>query len=79
LQIEIYKAREAEIKKFGDKLNEEYMKGNLFKIAKQMVRKIKMLLEVDACNGRDGKIVVDHTRIKQVWKKSFQKLLHGRI
>ena len=38
---EIYKAQETERKKFGAKLSEEDIKGNLFRIAKQLVRNNK--------------------------------------
>ena len=39
------KAQETERKKFGAKLSKEDMKGNLFRIAKQLVRNNKDVVE----------------------------------
>ena len=45
------------------------MEGNLFRISKQLV--------YGGCvKDRDGNIVVVDSRIKQVWKEYFEKLLN---
>src|SRR5208282_1745331 len=73
---EIYKAQETERKKFGAKLSEEDMKGNLFRIAKQLVRSNKDVVGSGSMKDREGNIAVDDSRIKQVWKEYFEKLLN---
>ena len=73
---ERYKAQETERKKFGDKLSEEDMKGNLFRIAKQLMRRNKDVVDSGCVKDREGNIAVDDSRIKQVWKEYFEKLLN---
>ena len=72
----IYKAQEKERKKFGAMLSEEDMKGNLFRIAKQLVRNNKDVVGSGSVKDRDGNIAVDDSRIKEVWKEYFEKLLN---
>ena len=76
LQAKIYKAQETERNKFAAKLSEEDMKGNLFRIAKQLVRNNKDVVGSGSVKDREGNIAVDDSRIKQVWKEYFQKLLN---
>ena len=52
------------------------MKGNLFRIAKQLVRNNKDVVGSGSVKDRDGNIAVDDSRIKQVWKEYFKKLLN---
>ena len=73
---EIYKAQETERQKFGAKLNEDDMKGNLFRIAKQLVRSNKDVVDSGSVKDREGNIAVDDSRLKQVWKEYFEKLLN---
>jgi hypothetical protein len=76
---EIYKAQETERKKFGAKLSEEDMKGNLFRIAKQLVRNNKDVVGSGSVKDREGNIAVDDSRINQVWKAYFEKLLNEEL
>ena len=56
---EIYKAQEKERKKFGAMLSEEDMKGNLFRIAKQLMRNNKDVVGSGSVKDREGDIAVD--------------------
>src|SRR5258706_5276346 len=51
---EIFKAQELERKTFGAQLDEENMKGHLFRIAKQMVKKNKDVVGAGCVKERDG-------------------------
>ena len=51
------------------------MKGNLFRIAKQLVRNNKDVDGSGCEKGRYDNSAVDDSRIKQVWKEYFEKLL----
>src|SRR5208282_3381371 len=73
---EIYKDQETERKKFAAKLSKEDMKGNLFRIAKQLVRSNKDVVGSGSVKDKEGNIAVDDSRIKQVWKEYFKKLLN---
>ena len=57
-------------------MSEEDMKGNLFRIAKQLVRSNKDVVGSSSVKDREGNIAVDDSRIKQVWKEYFEKLLN---
>ena len=57
-------------------MSEEDMKGNLFRIAKQLVRSNKDVVGSGSVKDREGNIAVDDSRIKQVWKEYFEKLLN---
>ena len=52
------------------------MKGNLFRFAKQLVRSNKAVVGSGCVKDREGNIAVDDSRIKQVWKEYFEKLLN---
>ena len=52
------------------------MKDNLFRIAKQLVRNNKDVVGICSVNDRAGNIAVDDSRIKQMWKEYFEKLLN---
>src|SRR5208282_652242 len=60
------RSQETERKKFGAMLSEEDMKGNLFRIAKQLVRSNKDVVGNGSVKDREGNIAVDDSRIKQV-------------
>src|SRR5260221_512039 len=72
----IFKAQEAERKKFGDLLDDEDEKGHVFRVAKQMVRKNRDVVGGGCVKDRDGKIVVEEEKIKEVWRDYFEKLLN---
>ena len=48
----------------------------MFRIAKQLVRSNKDVVGSGSVKDRDGNIAVDDSRIKQVWKEYFEKLLN---
>jgi hypothetical protein len=51
------------------------MNGNLFIIAKQLVRSNMDVVVCGCVKDREGNIAVDDSIIKQVWKEYFEKLL----
>jgi hypothetical protein len=72
----IAKAQSDERQKFGEMLESEDGKGNLFKVAKQMVKENKDVVGVGCVKDNDGKIVVEETEVKEVWRKYFEKLMN---
>ena len=48
----------------------------MFRIAKQWVRRNKDVVGSSSMKDREGNIAVDDSRIKQVWKQYFEKLLN---
>src|SRR5260221_4626615 len=61
----IFKAQEAERKKFGDLLDDEEEKGRVFRVAKQMLRKNSDVLCEGCVKDKDGQIVVEEEKIKE--------------
>ena len=60
-------------------MSEEDMKCNLFRIAKQLVRNNKDVVVGGSVKDREGNIAVDDSRINQVWKAYFEKLLNEEL
>jgi hypothetical protein len=72
----IGQAQENERRKFGEKLEREAKNGNVFKITKQIVRKNRDVTGGGCVKDTDGKIVVDDEKIKELWRKYYEKLLN---
>ena len=73
----VYEARERARKKFCDQLLQEKIKGNMFRITKQIMRHNKDV--VGGCyyvNDRDEKVAVVQNKGKDVWKDHFERLLN---
>jgi hypothetical protein len=70
----VYKAQEEERKKFGEMLDEEDGKGNIFRVAKQIVRSNKDVVGSGCVKDGNGKIVVDDQKILEVWKAHYDKI-----
>jgi hypothetical protein len=71
----IGKAKEAERKKLGECLDMEDGKEKLFRAVKQMVRNNQDVAGGGGClKDTDGKIVVEEERVKEIWRKHFDKL-----
>ena len=67
----IFKAKSDERKKFCEDLEREDEKGNLFRVAKQMVRRNRDIVGASCMKGSDGKIVVDEDKLMEVWRAHY--------
>ena len=63
----MFKAKDAERKKFCEDLNGEDGKGNVFRLAKQLVSKNRDVVCVSCVKDDDGKIVVEEDKLME-WK-----------
>lgn len=70
----VSKAKEAERQKFGEMLDEQNMKGSVFRVAKQMVRHNRDIVGEGCVKNTDGKIVVDEDKQLEVWRAYYDKL-----
>ena len=73
----VYEARKLAREKFCEQLLQEEKKGNVFRIVKQITEQNKDV--VSGCNcvkDRQGKVVVDQNKVKDVWKDHFERLLN---
>lgn len=70
----VYKAQEAERHKFSESLHKADEKRKLFKFAKRIVGQNKDVAGGTCVKDKDGKIVVEESRIKEVWRDYFEKI-----
>jgi hypothetical protein len=74
--IAVTQAKESECKRFGDMLNEEDSRQNIFKIVKKIKSQNSDVTESNCIKDKDGKIITDDDMIRQTWKEYFDKLLN---
>jgi len=72
----IVKAQEVERQKFVHELESEYNKGNIFRMAKQITSAGRDVSGGTCVKGKDGKIAVEDSEIRQVWKDYYSNLLN---
>ena len=60
-------------------MDDQEEKGHVFRVAKQMVRKNRDVVGGGCVKGKDGKIVVEEEKIKEVWRDYFEKLLKRNL
>jgi hypothetical protein len=72
----VYAAQEAERKKFGDMLEKEDRKGNVFKVVKRMVKRNRDVDGGGCIKDCNGDIVVEQEKLLNVWREYFDKLLN---
>jgi hypothetical protein len=72
----IAKAKAVEREKLGDTLENEDAKGNIFRVAKQMVKKNSDVAGSGCVRDADGSIVVDEEKTMEIWKRYYEKLLN---
>jgi len=72
----VYNAQEAGRKEFGAKLDEAEGRGQVFKVARQIVQKNKDVVGGGCVKDKEGKLVTEEEGIKEVWKAYFDKLLN---
>ena len=67
----IFKAKSDERKTFCEDLEKEDEKGNVFKVAKQMVKRNRDVVGASCVKGSDGKIVVEEDKLMEVWRAHY--------
>jgi len=72
----IGKAKAAERQKTVEMLENEDAKGNIFRIAKQMVKKNRDVVGGGCVKDVDCSIVVDDAKTMEIWKRYYEKLLN---
>ena len=65
-QLAIFNAKNAERLKFCEELEDENRKGNVFRVAKQLVRKNKDVVGAGCVKDNIGKIVVEEEKLLEV-------------
>ncbi|HXJ94687.1 MAG TPA: reverse transcriptase domain-containing protein [Terriglobia bacterium] len=75
-RAEVAKAQETARKDFVDKLDEAEHKGHIFKVAKQIVQKNRDVVGGSCVKDKNGKLVMEEDKIKEVWAEYFEKLLN---
>ena len=71
---EVSKAQQVERKKFGEMLDVEEAKGNIFRVAKQMVKNNRDVVGGVCVKDTDGRIVVDDDKLMDVWRAHYEHL-----
>ena len=64
-----FNAKNAERLTFCEKLEDVDRKGNVFRVAKQLVRKNRDVASAGCVKDNVGEIVVDEDRLLVVWKE----------
>ena len=72
----VYLAQEGERKKLVEKLAEQEGRGNLFRVAKQMMSKNRDVVGDGCIKDSAGDVIVEQDKIKEVWRRHYEKLLN---
>ena len=64
--------KDAERKKFCEDLEGEDGKGNVFRLAKQLVSKNRDVVSASCVKDDDGKIVVEKDKLMEVWRAHYK-------
>ena len=70
----IFKAKDAERKKFCEDLEGEDRKGNVFRLVKQLVSKNRDVVSASCVKDDDGKIVVEEDKLMEVWRAHYDRI-----
>ena len=70
----IFMVKNDEKKRFFEDLEREDEKGNLFRVAKQMVNRNRDVVGANCLKNSDGKIVVEEDRLMEVWRAHYDVL-----
>ena len=73
-KLAIFNAKNAERLKFCEELEDEDRKGNVFREAKQLVRKNRDVVGAGCVRDNVGKIVVEEEKLLEVWKEHYDKI-----
>ena len=72
----VARAQEAGRKEFGEMLDRKNARGQVFKVAKQIVQKNKDVVGTGCIKDKAGKLATEDADIKAVWKDYFDQLLN---
>jgi len=72
----VAKAQDEERRIYCDMLVEEDGKGNVFRVAKQMVGLNKYITVSGRVKGMDGRTIVEEKKIMRRWKEYYDQLLN---
>ena len=75
-RAEVAKAQEAGRKEFGGMLDKADGEGQVFKVAKQIVRRYTDVVGVTCIKDKKGRLTTEMAQIKLVWKEYFEELLN---
>ena len=70
----IFNAKNAERLKFCEELEDVDRKGNVFRVAKQLVRKNRDVVGAGCVKDNVGKIVVEEDKLLEVWKEHYDRI-----
>ena len=70
----IFMAKDAQRKKFCEDLEEDDGKGNVFRLAKQLVSRNRDVVIASCVKDDDGKIVVEDDKLMEVWRAHYDKI-----
>ena len=73
-KLAIFNAKNAERLKFCEELKDEDRKGNVFRVAKQLVRKNRDVVGAGCVKDNVGKIVVEEDKLLEVWKEHYDRI-----
>ena len=75
----IYRAQSENAKVLGNMLEEGNEKGNVFKVAKRMVKDSKDVVGCGAVKDSNGCLVTESARVMDVWSEYYDKLLNESL
>ena len=70
----IFKAKNDERKRFCEDLERENDKGNLFRVAKQLVNRNRDVVGTNCMKDSAGKIVMEEDKLMEVWRAHYDVL-----
>ena len=73
-KLAIFNAKNAERRKFCEELEDEDRKGNVFRVAKQLVRKNRDVVGAGCVRDNAGKIVMEEEKLLEVWKEHYDRI-----
>ena len=73
-KLAIFNAKTAERLKFCEELEDLDRKGNVFRVAEQLVRKNRDVVGAGCVKNNVGKIVVEEDKLLEVWKEHYDRM-----
>ena len=75
----IYKAKDDYRQEFVEDLEREEANGNLFGVVKRMASRNKDVVGVGGVKDKEGKVQVENSRMLEVWRECYEKLLNDEF
>ena len=70
----IFNAKNAVRKTFCEDLDREDRKGNVFRVAKQLMRKNRDVVGANCVKDYEGKVVAEDSRLLEVWRAHYDRI-----